>query len=148
MWQQLQCRTCLHAYGYTIYRHLDIRDVTASMMGTISWDVTIEPRLQPVTDEEFPYRTANTDDDARLDIKASGFWGDSRNQDTFLDIGVFNPFASSNQQSSLKSTYMKHEKGKRRTYKRRVIDVEHGSLTQLVFSACGGMGPVAQVMYS
>ena len=79
--------------GYTIYRHNDIRDVTVSMMSTVSWDVTIEPQLQPAAGEEFPYRTANTDDDARLDIKASGFWGD-RHQDTFFDIRVFNPFAA------------------------------------------------------
>ena len=133
--------------GYTIYRHNDIRDATASMMAAVSRDVTIEPQLQPITGEEFPYRTANTEDDSRLDIKASGFWGDCH-QDAFFDIRVFNPFASSNQQSSLKSTYVKHEKEKRRTYERRVIDVEHGSLTPLVFSACGGMGPSAKVTYS
>ena len=43
---------------------------------------------------------------------------------------------------------LKHEKEKRRAYERRVIDVEHGSLTPLVFSACGGMGPSAKVTYS
>lgn len=63
-------------------------------MSTVSRDVTIEPQLQPAADEEFPYHTANTDDDARLDIKASGFW-DDRHQDAFFDIRVFNPFASS-----------------------------------------------------
>ena len=52
-----------------------------------------------------------------------------------FDIRIFNLFAPSNQ-SSLKSIYKRHEKEKHRAYEQRVINIEHGSLTPLVFSAC------------
>ena len=68
-------------------------------------------------------------------------------QDAFFDVRVFNPFAPSNQ-SSLRFTYGKHEREKRRVYEEHVIQIEHGSFTLLVFSACGGMGPTAQVVYN
>ena len=133
--------------GYVIHRHDDIRDTTAALMAEVCRDVTIEPRLQPVTGEEFTHRSSNLDDDARLDVKAQGFWGD-RSQDAFFDVRVFNPLASSNNHSPLKSNYEKHEREKRRTYEQRVIQIEHGVFTPLVFSACGGMGPAAKVAYS
>jgi len=37
-------------------------------------NVKVEPNLQPLTGEELRYRTAVCDDDARLDIRAAGFW--------------------------------------------------------------------------
>ena len=73
--------------GYTIYRHNDIRDTTAALMTEVCRDVTVEPRLQPITGEGFTYQSANTDEDTRLDVKAEGFWGD-RTQDTFFDVQV------------------------------------------------------------
>ena len=68
-------------------------------------------------------------------------------QDAFFDVRVFNPFAPSNQ-SSLRFTYGKHEREKPRVYEKRVIQIEHGSFTPLVFSACGGIRPAAQVVYN
>ena len=40
-------------------------------------------------------RTANSEDNARLDIKADNFWNRDR-QSAFFDIRVFNPLAPSN----------------------------------------------------
>ena len=34
----------------------------------------------------------------------------------------------------------KHEKEKKRHYNRRIMDIEHGTFTPLVFSVSGGMG--------
>ena len=86
------------------------------------------------------------EDGARADISAQGFWGD-RQQLAFFDIRVFNPHAPSCSNSSLPSLYRRHENEKRRAYQQRILEVEHGSFTPLVFSATGGIGPAAMVMY-
>ena len=39
--------------------------------------------------------------------------------------------------------FKQHENIKKTAYNRRVIEVEHGSFTPLVFSTCGGMGSEA-----
>ena len=49
--------------------------VTASLLTKVCHDVLIEPHLQPITGESMAHRTANTDDQSRLDIAASEFWG-------------------------------------------------------------------------
>ena len=51
-------------------------------MAEVRREVTVQPRLQPTTGEEFTYRSANTEEDARLDVKAERSWGE-RSQDTF-----------------------------------------------------------------
>ena len=62
-------------------------------------------------------------------------------------VRMFNPHAPSCGTSSLASVYRQHEKEKRCAYQHRILEVEHGSLTPLVFSATGGMGPGAAVTY-
>ena len=69
--------------------------------------------------ETFPYATANSQDGARLDIVASGFWG-GRFERSFYDVRVFNPHAPSNQHPQMGSTYLRHETLKHRTYEQRV----------------------------
>ena len=55
-------------------------------------DVCTEPMLLPLSGETFPQST-NTEDEARLDIKARGFLG--REEMAFFDVRIFNPFARS-----------------------------------------------------
>ena len=105
-----------------------------------------EPELQPLTGENLTYTSANRQDSARLDVRAQGFWGEQR-QDAFFDVRVFNPHAPSNRHSSLEACYRKHEKEKRRAYDQRIREIERGSFAPLVFSATGGMGPAAQIVY-
>ena len=50
-------------------------------------NVVTEPSLLPVTSETFPLASANTTNDARLDVKARDFW--SRGQDVYFDVRVF-----------------------------------------------------------
>ena len=45
------------------------------------------------------------------------------------------------------AVYRRHENAKRRSYQQRILEVEHGSFTPLVFSATGGMGPAARNTY-
>jgi hypothetical protein len=74
-----------------------------------------------------------------------GFW--TRHRDAFFDVRIFNPLTSSNQIPNTRSTFIRHEKEKRRMYDQRIREVEHGSFTPLVFSACGGMGPSTTIAY-
>ena len=63
------------------------------------------------------YQSTNVEDGARLDIKAHGFWGPSRECTcTFFDVRVFNPFADSNNRGQLVAVYRRHESEKRRHY--------------------------------
>ena len=64
--------TCRHG-GYVCLRHNELRDLTAELLREVCQDVCIEPRLQPVAGESLP-RSANKSDEARVDIRAKGFW--------------------------------------------------------------------------
>ena len=79
-------------------------------------------------------------------MRAQGFRGD-KHQGAFFDIRVFNSNAPSNCKSTMESIYRRHEREKRRCYERRILEVEHGSFTPLVFSAAGGMSTAATVTY-
>ena len=96
----------------------------------VSHNVQTEPSLQPITTETFSLASANTADDARLDIKTRGFW--SRGQDAYFDVRVFYPNASSYRSLSLHSAYKRHEDAKNREYGHRIRDIEHGVFTPLV----------------
>ena len=132
--------------GYPSIRHNELRDITVSLLGQVANDVCVEPILQPLTGESLAHLTAISDDGARLDVAASGVWG-NRFERTFVDIRVFNPLAQSNQAQSLTATYTKHEKEKRRHYEERVREVERASFLPLVFSASGGQGKAASTFY-
>ena len=127
-------------------RHNDIRDLTIELMTETCHNVAVEPKLQPITGEAFRYRSTNIEEEARLDIKANGFWG-SKSSCAFFDVRVFNPYAQSNRNKSLKACYRKHEQEKRRAYEGRILQVEHGSFCPIVLSTTGGMGPTTQVIY-
>ena len=108
------------------------------MMSEVCNNVSIEPRLQPLSGEALRFKTANSDSNARLDIAANGFWG-GRFESSFFNVRVFNhPF---------KSAYCRHEREKRCQYEQRVREVEHGHFTPLVFTTTGGMGDAAGQVY-
>ena len=132
--------------GLPTLRHNELRDLTASLLSEVCTNVAIEPPLQEFSGEELLGATANRDSGARLDIVADGFWGTSRER-SYFDVRVFNPYATSNRQSSLSSTYRSHEKEKKRLYLQRIRDVEHSSFSPLVFSSTGGMAKEASIFY-
>ncbi len=88
------CLSCCKG-GFPTLRHNEIRDLTARLLTEVSHEVRVEPNLQPITGEVFSRATSNTQEGARLDVVASGFWG-GRYERTFLDVRVFNPHAQSN----------------------------------------------------
>ena len=50
-----------------------IRDVLTQFLTEVCPNVAIEPAMQPLSGESFPHRSINTDDGARLDVKAQNF---------------------------------------------------------------------------
>ena len=90
--------------------------------------------VQPLSGELLCYKSTIQEDDARVDIRAAGFWG-CRHHHSFFDVWVFNAFAKSNQSPCPAATFWRHEGDKRRAYEERVCEVERGSFTPLVFSS-------------
>jgi len=133
--------------AFPTIRHNELRDLTGNLLAEVCPDVCIEPVLQTLGGETFNHLSANQEDHARSDIRARGFWG-STHQCAFFDIKVFNPNAQTYRRSSLESCYKREEKKKKRAYEQRILDVEHGTFTPLVFSTSGGMGRLARTFYA
>ena len=83
-------------------------------------------------------QNVTTSDEARLDIAARGFW--QKGEIAFFDVRVFNPYAKSLRNQQIQSIFNAQEREKKRTHNQRVIQVEHGSFSPLVFSCYGGHG--------
>ena len=124
--------------GFVSQRHDNIRDLLTVLLSKICKDVESEPHLTPLTNERMDHRTANTDDESRLDIKARGFW--RRGQTAFFDVRVTHVNSPSQKNQATPKIFRAHEQAKKREYMQRVLDVEHGSFTQLVFGTNGGLG--------
>ena len=125
--------------GYTILRHNEIRDITTSLLSEVCRNTSTEPLLQPLSGESLQHASAIKGDEARADIKATGFW--ARGQEAFFDVRVFYPNASSYINRNLASLYKHHETTKKREYGQRIREIEHGTFTPLIFSTTGGMSP-------
>ena len=118
------------------------------MMSEVYPNVATEPILQPVTNERFFHRSANTETGACLDVRAQGFWG-IHHQQAYFDVRVFNPLSGCFKSSIcyLYACFRSHDREKRRVYEQRVRDVERGSFTPLVFSALGGVSRPTEITY-
>ena len=123
--------------GFVYQRHNELRDTLANMVQEVCKDVKVEPDLEPITGEQLN-AGAICSDGARSDISARGFW--VKGQRAFFDIRVFNPNAQRYSTQSVKSSYIINEKEKKRQYNRRILEVDRGSFTPLIFSTTGGMG--------
>ena len=62
-----------HMGGFPTIRHNEIRDLTASLLTEVCSNVAIEPHLQQLSGETFRLASNNTDDGARLDVRARGY---------------------------------------------------------------------------
>ena len=122
--------------AFPTIRHNEIRNLTGNLLAEVCHDVALEPTLQPLEGEQMRRATSNKEDVARSDICARGFWG------TFFDVKV-----PSNRKFSLASCYKHHKQIKKRQYKQRINEVEHGSFTPLIFSSTGGMDRLADIFY-
>ena len=113
-------------------RHNKLRDLEAELLREVCQDVRIEPALLPIVNENLLAATTNQTENARLDVSAIGVYGPQ--EKTFLDIRVMHPNCPSYVNKSVTKVYEEHEKAKKREYNERVIQVEKGSFTPIVFS--------------
>ena len=131
--------------GFISLRHNDLRDLTTRLLTIICKDVRVEPGLHPLTGEFLTETRANKTDEARLDIAARGFWVNG--QKAFFDVRVINPIAGRYKNLKIEKACEVNEKEKKRTYNQRVLQIEQGTFTPLVFTAMGGCGREAKVFY-
>ena len=118
-------------------RHNNIRDFEATLLREVCRDVKIEPMLLPVGNSES--RSSNQAERARLDVSAVGIW--STMERTFLDVRVMHVNSPSYMDKTPQQIYLQHEREKKYTYNHRILEIEKGTFTPLVFSTTGGMGP-------
>ena len=127
--------------GYIIRRHNDVRDTLAGILKEVAKDVNLEPALTPLSGEQFKKRATTREDEARCDVAARDIW--TRGVKTFLDVRVFNPIAPSYRSLAPAQIYKRLENEKKGKYGERVVEVEKGTFTPMVFSALGGCGTEA-----
>ena len=112
--------------GFITQRHNELRDLEAEFPSMVCSDFEIEPVLQAISGEHLN-RGSDKAQDARLDIHARGF-------------RVCHPNALSYRNLEPQQIYHIHENEKKRHYSKRVLDIEHGTFTPLVFNPTGGKG--------
>ena len=118
-------------------RHNAVRDMEAKLMRKVCNDVKLEPMLIPTNAER---ATCTTAERARLDVSGHGVW--SQYERTFADIAVTHPTAESHVGKKMISCTGRLSKRRREnTLTELSINTERGTLTPLVFSTTGGMGP-------
>ena len=125
--------------GFVNARHDNIRNLEAKLLHSVCNDVEVEPPLQPVPAGNKFQLSANTKEEGRTDVRARGFWRDGQN--AFFDVRVTNADCQSQRNKTLKSTLKKHEQEKKRQYNQRIMQIEHGTFTPLVFTSTGVMAP-------
>ena len=119
--------------GFIIKRHNDVRDYLAHLLNEMCSDVSIKPHFVQVTEDETT--STNTEDAARLEIAARDFW--RPRQRAFFDIRIFKANAQSIISRNIEEIFSHHERKKARQYNDRIVNVEHGSFTPLIFSTHG-----------
>ena len=118
-------------------KHNDLRDNIGEILQEVTNNVRIEPILQPITGEEQSIG-GKVSVDARADISARGFW--YLGQRAFFDVRIFDPNAQRHENKTFRRCYELNEHEKKKGYSSRILNVEQGSFTPLVFSITGGMG--------
>ena len=129
---------CCKKGGFVAQRHDNVKDLLIRCLSKVCRNVESEPHMIPLDNESFSLRSANISEEARLDIKVGGFW--SRGVNAFFDVRVTHVNSQSNQNKSTEKIFESHENEKKRHYNQRVIDVEQGTFTPLVFGTNGGFG--------
>ena len=121
--------------GFIIIRHNNIRNFEADLLSQAHRDVEIEPALQPVNGELI---NGLDGENAKPDVRARGVW--RAGQNAFFDVRITNTNCQSQTKTPTMKTLEKHEREKKRHYNHRIMNIEHGTFTPLVFSVTGVMG--------
>lgn len=132
-------RSSLKKGGFVTLRHNTVRDLTENLLSEVC-KVRVKSPSNQLTGETLD-KASNTSDEARLDIGARCFWisGQKAFQDNRQKVQKF---------LNLQSVRNKRKRKKRHYYNNsRILEVEHGFFTPIVFSAMGGMGREARSFY-
>lgn len=124
--------------GYVAMRHNALRDINAELQREVCRDVVTEPQLISLDNEDIP---GTLGERAATDVSSRGLW--STFERTFYDVRVFHPNSPSYLSKTPKQLYITHEREKMRKYNSRILQVEKGSFTPLIYSTSGGWGPQA-----
>ena len=115
------------------------------MMSDVSKDTKIEPKLRRLSGEELQGRTSSNSNEARVDIRTRSLW--ERGQQTFFYLRVSDPnvcrYCNKPQQC-----HVMNEQEKKRAYNERILQIDHGTLTSLMFSINDSIGREYQKFYS
>ena len=114
--------------GFVIMRHNIVRDFRATLLKKTINDFEIKPKLQKIDNQRLKRLTG---DNARLDIRAHGVGRQIQNPTS--DICLTNTYAHSQKYLPVNAILKKHEKEKKRVHNSRIMNVEHGTFTPLVF---------------
>ena len=132
--------------GFVTLRHNELRNITAELLNEVCVDVKVEPPLAKLNEDEvLQERSGNRNSEARLDVSAVNFW--VTGQRAFFDIRVFDLNAQRYRNLELAKCYTKNEVEKKKQYNERVLQVENGTFTPLVFSTNGAMGKECTVFF-
>ena len=113
-----------------------LKCMTTALKNDVCKTVAKEHPLQALTGESLPF-SANQQTEARLDLRAKGFW--NCDADVFFYVRAFR---SPRRKLSLffPTLYRMHENKKKRQDSRRALDVEHASTPHaLDFTTAGAM---------
>ena len=105
--------------GFVSIRHTDLRDLTVKIVSELGKYTEIVPKLLPLSGEELYGRTTIRSNEAKLDIRAGGFW--KRGQQAFFDIRAFDQKACRYLNKSLQQRYAMNEHEKKTSYNKRVL---------------------------
>ena len=120
--------------GFITIHHNRVRDFEVQLLAEICNDVEIEPPLQPL---EGKIINGLSGVNAKPDVRARGFWREGQN--AFFDVRITNTNLESQRHLTSEKIFTKHEREKKIQYNNRIMNVEHGTFTPLVFSVNGEM---------
>ena len=132
--------------SFVTIRHNDLRDLTVKISPEVRNDTEIEPKLVPLSGEDLSNGTANSSNEARLDVRARGFG--EKGQQAFFDLRLFDPNACQYPNKSLQQCHVMNENKRKRAYSERVLQADHGIFTPLVFLIYGSMCRECHKFYS
>ena len=113
-------------------RHNNICDLNAELQREVCRDVAIEPALIPHDNEQI---TGTDADRAAPDVSSCGLW--STFERTFYDVCVTHPNSSTYDGKTMKQIYHLHKVRKMKGYNNRIIQVEKGTFTSLIYTTSG-----------
>ena len=100
--------------GFVVQRHNGVRNLVTCFLGKVCTNVEVEPQLQPLDNEQFNLRSTVP-------------------SPAFFDVRVTHVNSKCNQGKATSTIFKEQEEEKKRKYQQRVLDVEMGSFTPLVF---------------